>query len=161
MCSSKAEVVPGADAGKPTQSGGEKAENELEDDVEADEHVASSFNTSTLSINSSVEQILHVCAEPKKPQKLLKFIDKVREDEVSAKTRQRALMLIFCNTIKNLKVVAEMLAKRKHSCAVVHSQIPQVKREKALSDFKAGRLTTLVSTDVAARGLHIKHLRYV
>eukprot|EP00913_Durusdinium_trenchii_P025243 g23698.t1 len=27
--------------------------------------------------------------------------------------------------------------------------------------FKAGRLPVLVATDVAARGLHVKHLRYV
>merc|ERR1712151_1422993 len=50
---------------------------------------------------------------------------------------------------------------QKQQCAALHSGIPQAKREAVLNDFKAGHLLLLVATDVAARGLHIKHLKYV
>lgn len=71
--------------------------------------------------------------------------------------RQRALIIIFCNKIQTLKSLAAFLRK-KHHCEALHSGIPQAKRENALNMFKAGRLQLLLATDVAARGLHVKHL---
>jgi len=122
---------------------------------------AATAASSTLTVSPTVTQTLHVCAEHKKPRKLLHFVQKVRDDEKNQAVRQRAHMLIFCNTIKTLKFVASLLVKQKHQCELMHSGIPQAKREKNLSDFKAGRTLILVATDLAARGLHIKHLKYV
>ncbi|CAE7205145.1 ddx17, partial [Symbiodinium pilosum] len=116
---------------------------------------------STLTVSKSIEQIVHVCADHKKFRKLIRFMDKIRQEEKEQGVRQRALVIVFCNTIKTLKAVASFLGKHKHPCAPLHSGIPQVKREKALREFKAGSLQLLVATDVAARGLHVKHLRYV
>lgn len=116
---------------------------------------------STLTVSKSIEQVVHVCAEHKKFRKLIRFMDKIREEERDRGVRQRALVIVFCNTIKTLKAVASFLGKHKHVCAPLHSGIPQAKRESALSQFKAGSLQLLVATDVAARGLHVKHLRYV
>lgn len=120
-----------------------------------------SSGRATLTVSPTITQILHVCAEHKKPKKLLGFIDKLREDERQQGVRQRALVIIFCNQIKTLKSVANFLTKQHHQCAALHSGIPQAKREQSLSEFKAGRLLVLVATDLAARGLHIKHLKYV
>jgi len=104
---------------------------------------------------------VHVCAAHKKQRKLLKFLDQVRAEEKAKGVRQRALVIIFCNKIQTLKSVASFLSKHNHYCAPLHSGIPQAKREQALNEFKAGRLQILVASDVAARGLHVKHLRYV
>lgn len=43
----------------------------------------------------------------------------------------------------------------------IHGQLRQNVREKALNDFKAGKIHTLCATDVAARGIHIKKLQHV
>lgn len=115
----------------------------------------------TLTVSPDIKQLLHVCAEHKKPRKLVRFIDKVRAEEKKQGVRHRALMIIFCNKITTLKSVVSLLVKHQHRCAPLHSGIPQLKREKALSEFKAGRMLILVATDVASRGLHVKHLRYV
>ena len=37
----------------------------------------------------------------------------------------------------------------------------QPERQRALAQFRAGKTTTLVATDVAARGLHIKRLPHI
>ncbi|NEM46693.1 MAG: RNA helicase, partial [Xanthomonas perforans] len=42
--------------------------------------------------------------------------------------------------------------------AAIHGNKSQGQRMRALSDFKAGRVTVLVATDIAARGIDIDQL---
>lgn len=116
---------------------------------------------STLTVSKNITQMVHVCAEHKKFRKLARFMDKIRQKEKEEGVRQKALVIIFCNKIQTLKSVSGFLRKHKHHCEALHSGIPQAKRENALNMFKAGQMQVLVATDVAARGLHVKHLRYV
>jgi ATP-dependent RNA helicase RhlE len=44
---------------------------------------------------------------------------------------------------------------------VIHGNKSQGARTRALGDFKAGRVSVLVATDIAARGLDIAHLPLV
>eukprot|EP00746_Dinoflagellata_sp_MGD_P066058 gnl/MRDRNA2_/MRDRNA2_27428_c0_seq1.p1 gnl/MRDRNA2_/MRDRNA2_27428_c0~~gnl/MRDRNA2_/MRDRNA2_27428_c0_seq1.p1 ORF type:complete len:504 (-),score=156.62 gnl/MRDRNA2_/MRDRNA2_27428_c0_seq1:109-1479(-) len=115
----------------------------------------------TLAVSKSITQIVHVCAEHKKPRKLIKYIEKIREAERKNGPRQPAPMLIFCSKIKTLRFVAEFLLKQGVKCEMIHSQLVQSRREKALNDFKCGKVPVLVGTDVASRGLHVKRLSYV
>jgi ATP-dependent RNA helicase RhlE len=45
--------------------------------------------------------------------------------------------------------------------AALHGDMRQSQREKALAQFDAGRVTTLVATDVAARGLDLDFITHV
>ena len=115
-----------------------------------------------LSVPESVVQSVHVCAAHKKPRLLLKFILRIREQERVNKVRQPGNVIVFCTKIKTLKFVSEFLVRHDTKGVVsIHGQMPQALREKALNDFKAGKASILVATDVAARGLHIKKLQYV
>eukprot|EP00605_Chrysophyceae_sp_TOSAG23-4_P000461 GSChrysophyteH1.ASY1.ANO1.519.1 assembled CDS len=105
----------------------------------------------SLSVSASVVQEVHVCATHKKPRLLIKFIERRRAEEKEAKVRQPGNMLVFCTKIKTLKF----------GVVVIHGQMPQGMRERSLADFKAGKSSILLATDVAARGLHIKKLRHV
>eukprot|EP00927_Polykrikos_kofoidii_P056172 TRINITY_DN50334_c0_g1_i1.p1 TRINITY_DN50334_c0_g1~~TRINITY_DN50334_c0_g1_i1.p1 ORF type:complete len:722 (-),score=119.14 TRINITY_DN50334_c0_g1_i1:105-2270(-) len=118
-------------------------------------------SSSTLTVSPTVDQTVHVCAEHKKPRKLLRFIDKIRADEKTKGVRQRSAILIFCSQIKTLRTVAAMLEKNGEKSAALHSGIPQAKREQAVAHIKSGIINTLVATDVASRGLHISRLRHV
>ena len=63
--------------------------------------------------------------------------------------------IAFCNT-KNMTDRLTGLLKMKHiSAEAIHGDIQQRIREKTLNEFKDGKLTVLVATDVAARGLDI------
>ncbi len=70
-------------------------------------------------------------------------------------------VLVFTRT----KIAASRLASELLSdgirTAAIHSDRSQSERTRALDDFKAGRITVLVATDVAARGLDIEELPYV
>jgi ATP-dependent RNA helicase RhlE len=47
------------------------------------------------------------------------------------------------------------------NATAIHSDRTQAEREQALTDFKEGRSTVLVATDIAARGIDIEELPFV
>jgi superfamily II DNA/RNA helicase len=63
--------------------------------------------------------------------------------------------LVFCRTKRGADRLVEQLVKEGVDAAAIHGDLRQSQREKALNDFMADRLSVLVATDVAARGLHI------
>ena len=69
--------------------------------------------------------------------------------------------LVFCKTKHGSDRVGRHLEDAGLSVAVIHGNKTQGARKRALGDFKAGRVTVLVATDVAARGLDIEKLPLV
>jgi len=70
-------------------------------------------------------------------------------------------ILIFCNTKKHTEIVAKRLKLNGYPCEFIIGDLPQIKRLKIINDLKAGKIKTLVATDVAARGLDIESLAMV
>jgi ATP-dependent RNA helicase RhlE len=69
--------------------------------------------------------------------------------------------LVFCKTKRGSDRVGEHLERAGIKAAVIHGNKSQGARTRALADFKAGRVTVLVATDIAARGLDIAQLPLV
>ena len=69
--------------------------------------------------------------------------------------------LVFCKTKRGSDRVGEGLEQAGIKVAVIHGNKSQGARRRALGDFKAGRVTMLVATDIAARGLDIAQLPLV
>lgn len=67
-------------------------------------------------------------------------------------------VLVFTSTRMRADRVLDDLLKDGFEAAVLHSERTQAQREKALEDFRNGKLRVLVATDVAARGLDIASL---
>lgn len=63
--------------------------------------------------------------------------------------------IVFTRTKHGADRVAKQLAKRGVRAAPIHGGRSQRQRERALADFSARRVTALVATDVAARGIHV------
>ena len=63
--------------------------------------------------------------------------------------------IIFCRTKRGADRLVEQLQKENVDAAAIHGDLKQSQREKALADFTADKLSVLVATDVAARGIHI------
>ncbi|MBT5855202.1 DEAD/DEAH box helicase [bacterium] len=70
-------------------------------------------------------------------------------------------VLVFCRTKHGANKLAQLLEKQKINAAAIHGNKSQGARTKALAEFKAGRVTVLVATDIAARGLDIDQLPQV
>jgi superfamily II DNA/RNA helicase len=73
----------------------------------------------------------------------------------------RGPTMVFCRTKRTAQKTAEDLMERGFKAAPIHGDLGQGAREKALSDFKAGKSDVLVATDVAARGIDIDGITHV
>jgi superfamily II DNA/RNA helicase len=73
----------------------------------------------------------------------------------------RGPTMVFCRTKRTAQKTAEDLLERGFKAAPIHGDLGQGAREKALSDFKAGKSDVLVATDVAARGIDIDGITHV
>jgi ATP-dependent RNA helicase RhlE len=70
-------------------------------------------------------------------------------------------VLVFTRTKHGANRLAQQLQGSGIHSAAIHGNKSQAARVRALADFKANRVTALVATEVAARGLDIKELPHV
>lgn len=69
--------------------------------------------------------------------------------------------LIFCRTKIDADEIAHKLANRGCRAEAIHGDLSQGQREKVLQKFRSKKVTALVATDVAARGIDIDNLTHV
>ena len=84
--------------------------------------------------------------------------DNKREALDSQLINIKGLVLIFVETKRSADYISEYLKRNDYSCTSIHGDRPQIEREKALHNFKTGKLSILVATDIAARGLDISNV---
>jgi ATP-dependent RNA helicase RhlE len=70
-------------------------------------------------------------------------------------------VLVFTRTKRGADRVVRDLEKVGMRVASIHGDKSQTARQRALQDFKNGRMRVLVATDIAARGIDISSLPYV
>lgn len=70
-------------------------------------------------------------------------------------------VLVFTRTKHGADRVVKHLDKALIVAAAIHGNKSQGARERALNDFKAGRVRVLVATDIAARGIDIPQVSHV
>ena len=64
-------------------------------------------------------------------------------------------MLVFANTKRMVDMLVQRLDKFRFDATGIHGDLPQNKRERIMTAFKAGPTKVVVATDVAARGLDV------
>ena len=62
---------------------------------------------------------------------------------------------MFVRTKRGADRLVKKLAAQGVRAVAMHGDKSQRQRERALARFEAGRVDTLVATDVAARGIHV------
>jgi len=71
------------------------------------------------------------------------------------------IVLIFCNTRRNVDLIAINLKRYKIDAHAIHGGLDQRKRSRIIEKLHKNEATVLVCTDVAARGLDIKGVSHV
>jgi ATP-dependent RNA helicase RhlE len=71
------------------------------------------------------------------------------------------LTLVFVRTKRGADRLVQKLARHDVRAVAMHGDMSQGARERALSRFESGKVTTLVATDVAARGLDLDDITHV
>ena len=70
-------------------------------------------------------------------------------------------VLVFTRTKHGANRLAKQLLADGYKTAAIHGNKSQAARTRALADFKTGKVSILVATDIAARGLDIEKLPHV
>ena len=98
-----------------------------------------------------VTHIVHLVAREKKRELLAYLIQ----------SRELKQVLVFSGTRIGANRLAHQLRRDHIHADAIHGDKTQAEREAALEDFKAGKTSVLVATDVASRGLDIEGLPQV
>ncbi|TPQ48935.1 DEAD/DEAH box helicase, partial [Prosthecomicrobium hirschii] len=69
--------------------------------------------------------------------------------------------IVFCNRKRDVQIVYRSLEKHGFNVGALHGDMDQRARMATLDGFRAGRITLLVASDVAARGLDIPDVSHV
>ncbi len=69
--------------------------------------------------------------------------------------------IIFCNRKRDVDVLHKSLVKHGFNAGALHGDMVQSVRMETLAKFKAGEITLLVASDVAARGLDVQGMSHV
>jgi ATP-dependent RNA helicase RhlE len=73
----------------------------------------------------------------------------------------RGLALVFVRTKRGADRLVKKLAFHQVDAVAMHGDLSQGQRERALRRFESGKASTLVATDVAARGLDLSDITHV
>ena len=73
----------------------------------------------------------------------------------------RGLALVFVRTKRGADRLVKKLAFHQVDAVALHGDLSQGQRERALRRFESGKASTLVATDVAARGLDLADITHV
>jgi superfamily II DNA/RNA helicase len=74
---------------------------------------------------------------------------------------ERGLTLVFVRTKRGADRLVKRLAASRVKAVAMHGDKSQGQRERALANFEAGVVDTLVATDVAARGIDVTGITHV
>jgi len=69
--------------------------------------------------------------------------------------------IIFVNTKRCAEKLDDTLNANGYKTSALSGDVPQDKRQRLLNDFQENKITLLIATDVAARGLHIPDVSHV
>jgi ATP-dependent RNA helicase RhlE len=107
--------------------------------------------TPVSSTAETITQKLYATNKKAKHKLLLHLLENPELDQV----------LLFSRTKHGADRIVRNLKKSKILSAAIHGDKSQPQRQKALNQFKEGKIRLLVATDIAARGIDIDKLRYV
>jgi len=105
-----------------------------------------------LAANHRVTQIVDIVQEYEKQPKLLKLLEA---------TMDGGRILIFTQTKKGADQLQRLLRHEGWPALAIHGDKSQQERDATLAEFRTGRSPIMVATDVAARGLDVKDIKYV
>ncbi|KAK9502546.1 hypothetical protein O3M35_011306 [Rhynocoris fuscipes] len=107
-----------------------------------------------LSANHNILQIVDVCQEFEKEQKLASLLKEIM-------TEKENKTIVFIETKRRVDEITRRILREGYDAVCIHGDKKQSEREYVLKDFRNGRSPILVATDVAARGLDVEDVKFV
>ncbi|XP_049547254.1 uncharacterized protein LOC125958149 [Anopheles darlingi] len=118
------------------------------------DYIQINIGSLNLSANHNILQIVDVCEDYEKDQKLMKLLT-----EISAEPDTKTI--IFVETKRRVDDITRIVNRNGWRAVAIHGDKSQQERDYVLSAFRNGRQGILVATDVAARGLDVEDVKFV
>lgn len=126
-------------------------ERELDHIVKRRMHNVARVKTSTHVSSSNLKQIYY---NVKRQEKFSLLVHMLKEEKPE-------LALVFCSTRDETHSIARNLGMQGIKASELHGGLSQNKRTYVMEEFRDKKINVLVASDVAARGLDIKHLTHI
>uniref|UniRef100_A0A4W5MRD7 RNA helicase n=1 Tax=Hucho hucho TaxID=62062 RepID=A0A4W5MRD7_9TELE len=107
-----------------------------------------------LSANHNILQIVDVCMENEKDNKLLQLME-----EIMAEKENKTI--IFVETKKRCDELTRRMRRDGWPAMCIHGDKSQPERDWVLTEFRSGKAPILIATDVASRGLDVEDIKFV
>ncbi|CAG5928961.1 unnamed protein product [Menidia menidia] len=110
------------------------------------EYIQINIGALELSANHNILQIVDVCMESEKDQKLVQLME-----EIMAEKENKTI--IFVETKKRCDDLTRRMRRDGWPAMCIHGDKSQPERDWVLTEFRSGKAPILIATDVASRGL--------
>ncbi|RUS83666.1 hypothetical protein EGW08_008572 [Elysia chlorotica] len=107
-----------------------------------------------LTANHNILQIIDVCMEFEKEDKLVKLLTEIMQEKEN-KT------IIFVETKRKADDISRRMRKDGWPVICIHGDKSQMERDWALQEFRSSKTPILIATDVASRGLDVEDIKFV
>jgi ATP-dependent RNA helicase DBP3 len=114
-----------------------------------------------LRANARVTLHVEVIEERARDPRLLELLQKLLPHSEGGGQGGGARVMVFALYKKDAVRLESMLSRKGYKVCSVHGDKGQREREEALANFRSNRVSLMVATDVAARGLDIPHVEAV
>src|SRR6266550_979520 len=114
-----------------------------------------------MGFRPQVERILRSVPRERQTMLFSATLDGEIDTLVELLEAEEGLSLVFVRTKRGADRLAQKLSRRGVDVVAMHGDMGQSQRERALENFRSGRATTLIATDVAARGLDLEAIGHV
>ncbi|XP_068585148.1 probable ATP-dependent RNA helicase DDX17 isoform X2 [Cebidichthys violaceus] len=118
------------------------------------DHVQINIGALELSANHNILQIVDVCMDSEKDQKLFQLME-----EIMAEKENKTI--IFVETKKRCDDLTRRMRREGWPAMCIHGDKSQPERDWVLVEFRSGKAPILIATDVASRGLDVEDIKFV
>uniref|UniRef100_A0A7N6BM19 RNA helicase n=1 Tax=Anabas testudineus TaxID=64144 RepID=A0A7N6BM19_ANATE len=118
------------------------------------EYIQINIGALELSANHNILQIVDVCMESEKDNKLIQLME-----EIMAEKENKTI--IFVETKKRCDDLTRRMRRDGWPAMCIHGDKSQPERDWVLTEFRSGKAPILIATDVASRGLDVEDVKFV
>ncbi len=118
----------------------------------------------TILVKPVKVEVTPVSSTAEKIQQTLMFVDKAAKRDLLRhvlKDNKLKRVIVFTRTKHGANRVSETLEKNQIPSEAIHGNKSQNARQRALENFRSGKIRVLVATDIAARGIDIDGITHV
>lgn len=125
----------------------------------ADRFLTDAVEVAVAPVASTAERVDQYVTFVTQPEKQALLTILLRDREIGGSPLER--VLIFSRTKHGADRIARLLAGSGIAAGAIHGNKSQAQRERALGDFRSGRVKVLIATDIAARGIDVSGVSHV